>query len=100
KRGSAATTDFSDAALEAAVAQAESLARISPVDAEYLPTLGPQVYRPSSRYAESTASLPFDARARDVGQAMAAAEKAGVVSAGFHQAEVVAEGRATKNGNF
>src|SRR5207237_10008563 len=40
KRGSASSGDLEDASLKAAVAQAEDLARISPVDKEYLPTLG------------------------------------------------------------
>ena len=37
KRGEAFTNDLSDAALKQAVDQAESFARLSPVDVEYLP---------------------------------------------------------------
>ncbi len=44
KRGSSSTNEMDDASLRAAVAEAETLARISPVDREYLPTLGPQTY--------------------------------------------------------
>src|SRR5712691_10995001 len=39
KRGEAFTNDLSDAALKLAVDQAETFARLSPVDVEYMPTL-------------------------------------------------------------
>src|SRR5213080_945973 len=39
KRGSASANDLDNASLKRAVEQAEQLARISPVDREYLPTL-------------------------------------------------------------
>jgi len=42
RRGSAAANDLDHASLRMAVEQAEQLARISPVDREYLPTLGLQ----------------------------------------------------------
>src|SRR5437867_3165521 len=42
KRGGAAANDLDDASLKMAVEEAERLARISPVDKEYVPTLGPQ----------------------------------------------------------
>src|SRR5438034_9636030 len=37
RRGSAATTDVSDAALKQAVEDAQTFARLAPVDVEYLP---------------------------------------------------------------
>src|SRR5689334_14392656 len=40
KRGSAISSDLADESLKMAVAQAEQLARLAPVDKEYLPTLG------------------------------------------------------------
>src|ERR671918_268559 len=52
KRGSSSTNEIDDASLRAAVAEAETLARISPVDREYMPTLGPQTYKPVNGYAE------------------------------------------------
>src|SRR5687767_3514382 len=57
KRGSSSTNEIDDESLRAAVAQAESLARISPVDREYLPTLDQQTYKPVSGYAESTSNM-------------------------------------------
>jgi predicted Zn-dependent protease len=89
-RGAAATTDLSDAALRQVVEQAEELARLAPVDREYMPTLGPQKYEPTRRYVEETA----------IDEALAASERARVISAGFHQAQAAAGAEATKNGNF
>ncbi len=100
KRGAASTNEVNDAALRAAVAEAESLARLSPVDREYLPTLVAQTYKPTSGYAEATANIAVADRARQVNDAMTACEKAGVIGAGFHQARANANASATKNGNF
>ena len=57
KRGSAAANDLDDASLKMAVEQAEQLARISPVDREYLPTLGLQNYKPTRGYVEATVNV-------------------------------------------
>jgi predicted Zn-dependent protease len=100
RRGSASTTDLSDTALRAAVDEAESLARISPVDREYLPTLGRQTYRQVQRFVDATVNLSLDDRARSLEQAIDASETAGVISAGFHQAEAVSAASASSNGNF
>ncbi len=100
KRGSSTTNETDDASLRAAVAEAENLARISPVDREYLPTLGPQVYRPVNGYAEATSNIALGDRARGINDVIAKCEKAGVIGAGFHQARGTAGASATKNGNF
>lgn len=100
KRGSASTNEIDDASLKSVVAQAEELARISPVDREYLPTLGPQTYKAVNGYAEATSSISLGSRARTISDMIAACEKAGVIGAGFHQARGTASASATKNGNF
>jgi predicted Zn-dependent protease len=100
RRGAASTNDLGDAALEAAVAQAETFARISPVDVEYLPTLGAQAYMPTREYAEPTANIPLAARAKQIDEAIDASEKADLISAGFHQIRLTASADATKHGNF
>ena len=100
KRGAASTNDIDDASLRAAVEEAERLARLAPVDREYLPTLGAQTYKPTEGFAEATANISVAERARAIGEIIAACEKAGVVGAGFHQAEATASAVATKNGNF
>ncbi len=100
KRGSATTNEIDDASLKAAVAEAETLARISPVDREYLPTLGPQSYQPVNGYAEATSNISLQDRARTINDVIAECEKARVIGAGFHQARGLSNGSATKNGNF
>jgi predicted Zn-dependent protease len=100
KRGSAAANDLDDDSLMRAVEQAEQLARISPVDREYLPTLGPQTYKPTGGYVETTANPSLPERAKSVDAIIGACEKAGVIGAGFHHANGAAGGSATRNGNF
>ena len=99
KKGAASTNEIADASLEAAARQAEQLARLSPVDREYLPTLGPQPYKPARGYAEATVNIPVAARAKAIHEVIAACENAGVIGAGFHRARGLASAEATKNGN-
>lgn len=100
KRGSASTNEIDDESLKATVALAEQLARISPVDREYMPTLSKQTYKPVNAYAEATSNISVTSRAKTLNDVIAACEKAKVVGAGFHQARGNAGGSATKNGNF
>ncbi|HEY0320282.1 MAG TPA: TldD/PmbA family protein [Pyrinomonadaceae bacterium] len=100
KRGAASTNELDDAALRAAVEEAERLANISPVDVEYLATLKAQTYKPTLGYAEATANVPLADRARAISDLISSSEKAQVLSAGFHQAQASAGATATKNGNF
>src|SRR5687768_5712466 len=100
KRGAASTNDTDDASLKAMVEQAEKIARNAPVDREYMPTLGKQIYKPTSGYVESTANLSLADRARSVSDILVEMEKNKVIGAGFHSARAQAGGTATKNGNF
>src|SRR5437899_4347207 len=100
QRGSASANDLDEASLRDAVQQAEQIARTSPVDKEYLPTLGPQKYRPSSNYSEATVNLSLDRRANAVDEIIRGCEKQDLIGAGFHHASGDASGVATKNGNF
>jgi predicted Zn-dependent protease len=100
RKGAASTNELDDASLRGVVAEAEELARVSPVDEEYLPTLAAQSYRPVGGFVESTINLPLDARAKAVGEVIAHCEKSGTAGAGFHQARGDADATATRNGNF
>ncbi|MEW6157417.1 MAG: TldD/PmbA family protein [Verrucomicrobiota bacterium] len=100
KRGSVSVNEMDRASLEAAVAEAEQLARLSPVDVEYVPTLGPQTYKPVRGYVEATARISAGERARVVDEAISACEKAKVVGAGFYRVSASASARVTKHGNF
>ena len=100
KRGSSSTTDFDDASLKAMVEEAEEIAKISPVDRQYLPTLGQQKYKGSNRYSKNTEEINLKNRAKSVSEILKKSDKAGVISAGFHEARAFANGFATKNKNF
>jgi len=100
KKGAASGNERSDTALRGLVAQAEELARVSPVDEEYLPTLGRQHYQPTGGFVEGTSNIPLEGRAKAVGDVIAHCEKSGTVGAGFHQARGDVNASATKNGNF
>jgi predicted Zn-dependent protease len=100
RQGAASTTALDDASLERAVREAEQLARISPVDKEYLPTLGPQKYRLAGGYVEATVNPSLPGRAKAIDAIIRACERQGVIGAGFHQATGNASASATKNGNF
>jgi predicted Zn-dependent protease len=100
RQGSASGTEFDDASLKRAVEQAEQLARLSPVDPEYLPTLGPQKYRPTRGFAAKTADLSPAWRAKKVSAILDRCESAEVVGAGLFRSGATASGSATRNGNF
>jgi predicted Zn-dependent protease len=100
RRGAASTNEIDDESLKATVALAEQLARISPVDREYVPSLGKQTYKPVNGYAEATSNNSVTSRAKTINDVITACEKAKVVGAGFHQARGTAGASATKNGNF
>jgi predicted Zn-dependent protease len=100
KRGSSSTNDLDDASLRQAVEQAEQIARLSPVDREYLPTLGRQIYRPTNGFVEATANISPAMRAQAVGDILAEARKGKIIAAGFYQSQAGASAFATKNGNF
>jgi predicted Zn-dependent protease len=100
KRGAASTNEIDDESLKATVAQAEQLARISPVDREYMPTLGRQTYKPVNGYVEATSNISVTSRAKSIDGVIASCERSKVIGAGFHQARGVAGASMTKNGNF
>ena len=100
KRGAASTNEIDDESLKATVALAEQLARISPVDREYMPTRSQQTYKLVNGYAEATSAISATARAKTINGVITACEKAKVIGAGFHQARGSAGASATKNGNF
>src|SRR5687767_497058 len=100
KRGAASTNEINDESLKATVALAEQLARLSPVDREYMPTLAKQTYKPTNAFAEATSNISVTSRAKTINDVITSCEKAKVVGAGFHQARGFATGSATRNGNF
>jgi len=100
RQGSASGTEFDEASLRRAVEQAEHLAKLSPTDVEYLPTLGPQKYKPVKGYISKTAELSPSWRAKRIGAILDRCDAASVVGAGLFRSGASAAASATRHGNF
>ena len=100
RRGSAATSDASRGSLFAVVQEAERIARVSPVDREFVEPLGPLDYPATDGYADRTVDLSLPARARVLAVMLDSCRSAGVVGAGFHDARGETIATATSGGNF
>lgn len=84
KVGTATINEFDDSSLEKAVRRSEELARLAPVNPEYLPLLGPQEYGESKTYVAATAAITPDQRAEEVGKSLKIAEDDNLNAAGFY----------------
>ena len=101
KRSATATTNrLDDAGLKAVVANAESLARLSPEDPESMPELGAQSYPESIGWSDTTAQLDPTARAAAIRTITEPARAAGLVSTGYIEARGTALAIATSRGLF
>ncbi|MDH3494163.1 MAG: TldD/PmbA family protein [Acidobacteriota bacterium] len=100
RSGSASTSDFEDSSLKKMVEQAEKVAELSPVDKQYLPTLGKQTYKSVDGYADTTANVVFRDRAERTARIISDSKQKDVIAAGFHEARSRANATATRNGNF
>lgn len=76
--GACSVSRFDDDALAAAVARSEEIARMLPVDPDYVAPLGPQNYGFSNRYDEATANLRLDALAGAAARVMEEGARIGV----------------------
>jgi predicted Zn-dependent protease len=99
RRGSASGSDLSKAALKQLADEAVQIARVSPVHREYVPTVGPLTYGDDRGYADATADIDLDARAKVLATALDACRTANVTGAGFHSTGATATATATANGN-
>jgi len=100
RQGSASGTEFDEASLRRAIEQAEQCAKLSPVDVEYLPTLGPQKYEPVKGFVAKTSVLSPAWRAKQIGDILGQCDAAKVVGAGLFQSGAYTSASATRNGNF
>jgi predicted Zn-dependent protease len=82
------------------VKRAEDVAKVSPSDPEYLPSLGAQKYLPVKGHFESTASLTPEDRAHLAIELIAPAKAAGFSLAGTVESAESARAVLTKNGLF
>ena len=100
RQGSASGTEFDDNSLRGAVERAESLARVSPVDVEYMPTLTQQVYKPVKGFVSDTAEISPKWRAAQIGSILDKCDQAKVIGAGLFRSGASASASATRHGNF
>jgi predicted Zn-dependent protease len=83
KTGSATLNEFDDDSLQKLVRRSEEIARLAPDNPEYMPVLGPQVYKEPVAYNEVTAKMGPDLRAEAVAKSIVAAREARLEAAGF-----------------
>lgn len=98
--GSVATASFDDDALEAARLRSEEIARLLPVDPDYVAPLGPQKYETSRRYDEKTATLRLDALASQAARVIGEGARVGVETFGCATSARKFEAFATSSGLF
>ena len=99
RRGSATVNDTSADALQRIAGDAVQIAKVSPVQREYVPTLGPLEYTGDRGFADATAEVDVSARAKALEGVLTACRAAKVTGAGFHTARATATAAATANGN-
>ena len=99
RRGSATGNDAGADALQQLANEAVQMARLSPVQREYVPTLGPLPYADDRDFAAATADVDLAARAAALDGVLTTCRTAKVTGAGFHTARATATAAATANGN-
>ena len=98
--GTATINEFDDEALERVVRRAEDLARLAPENSEFMPAIGPQEYRPSPTFSESTAAIDPEFRARVAADSITPCREEDLVAAGFLEDGQSFTAFANSNGNF
>jgi len=99
RRGATTVNDVSAAALKQLANDAVQIARVSPVQREYVQTLGPLDYPADRGFVQATAEPDLNARAKTLQGVLDACRSASVNAAGFHTARASANATATANGN-
>jgi len=87
KSGTATINEFDDASLEKVVRRAEELAKLAPENPEYMPLLGPQTFKDSKTFLQSTAAVTPDDRADAVLKSIGVSKDAKLEAAGFIENE-------------
>ncbi len=85
RTGRATGNDLSDAGIARLIERAAAATQLSPEIQELLPLPGPQTYREVDGFDAGTAELGPDARAREVGKAVARCREAGLEGAGIYE---------------
>ncbi|WP_036286070.1 TldD/PmbA family protein [Methylocystis sp. ATCC 49242] len=98
--GSVTTASLDDDALESARARSEEIARMLPVDPDYVAPLGPQEYEASARYDDAAGAMRLDALAAQAARVIEEGARAGVDTFGCASSARRFEALATSAGLF
>ena len=85
RSGTATINQLDDASIERVVRRSEELARLAPVDPEFMPPLPQQQYVRTQAFFDATAAISAEYRAQAAGQSLAAAKDRDCSTAGFLQ---------------
>ena len=83
RSGTATINEFDDASLEKTVRRAEEIAKLAPENPEYMPMLGPQTYLQTNTYAESTAKIDPEFRAKAAFDSIDPCRQKNLTAAGY-----------------
>jgi predicted Zn-dependent protease len=83
KSGTATINEFDEASLEKTVRRAEEIASLAPENPEYVPMLGPQNFLDTKAYAESTAKIDPEYRAKAAFDSIDPCKKKNLTAAGY-----------------
>jgi predicted Zn-dependent protease len=100
RTGTSTTNQLDEAGLRQAADTAVRLARLAPVDPEFLPELDPQQYQAGRNWSEATALLDPQGRAEAVRAITAPATRGGLVATGYLDTRVGAGAVANSKGLF
>lgn len=100
RTGSVATNETAAAALKAAVAKSEELARLAPPDPEYVEPLGPQKYPQIAGFDTRTAEAAAKELAEGVRPTIEGAAAKKLNSSGFLERSAAAYALGNKKGNY
>lgn len=100
RTGVATINEFDDDSLERVVRRAEALAKLAPENDEYMPELGPQVYKPSPTYVQSTADISPEYRAQLAADSIGPCKANDLIAAGFLQDSAGFNAFMNSKGNF
>lgn len=98
--GSVTTASLDDDALDAARARSEEIARMLPVDPDYVAPLGPQAYAASARYDDNAGALRLDALAAQAARVIEEGARGNVDTFGCASSARRFDALATSNGLF
>lgn len=83
RSGTSTINEFDDISLEKTVRRAEEIARLAPENPEYVPMLGPQNYVNTPTFAESTAQIDPEFRAKVAFDSIDPCKKKNLTAAGY-----------------